>query len=301
MEAGMSKASKLRAMIKSGGMTIAPGAYDCITAKLIADAGFEAVYMTGAGTAAAHGYPDYGLLTMSEMVTNAGKIAATVDCPVIADADTGYGNELNVVRTVREYARHGVAAIHIEDQVFPKKCGHLDNKEVIPAGDYIAKIRAAADARGNSDFIIIARTDSRAVIGFDEAIMRANAALAAGADVAFVEAPQTIDEVASVPKLVKGPCLLNVVRRGKTPAVELKQAEEMGYKIAILPTLLFRGVIGCCEELLAEVKKGHFPAPPKDLSPHEAFARFGAEEWDAMRERYREPAAASQIKVAKAG
>ena len=294
----MSKASELRAMIKRGGMTIAPGAYDCITAKLIADAGFEAVYMTGAGTAAAHGFPDYGLLTMSEMVGNASKIAATVDRPVIADADTGYGNELNAVRTVREYARHGVAAIHIEDQVFPKKCGHLDNKEVIPAGDYIAKIRAAADARGNSDFIIIARTDSRAVIGFDEAIMRVNAALAAGADVAFVEAPQTVEEVASVPKLVKGPCLLNVVRRGKTPAVELKQAEEMGYKIAILPTLLFRGVIGCCEELLAEVKKGHFPAPPKDLSPHEAFARFGAEEWDALRERYREPTSPAKIKKA---
>ena len=294
----MSKASELRAMIKRDGMTIAPGAYDCITAKLIADAGFEAVYMTGAGTAAAHGFPDYGLLTMSEMVGNASKIAATVDRPVIADADTGYGNELNVVRTVREYARHGVAAIHIEDQVFPKKCGHLDNKEVIPAGDYIAKIRAAADARGNSDFIIIARTDSRAVLGFDEAIMRANAALAVGADIAFVEAPQTVEEVASVPKLVKGPCLLNVVRRGKTPAVELKQAEEMGYKIAILPTLLFRGVIGCCEELLAEVKKGHFPAPPKDLSPHEAFARFGAEEWDAMRERYREPASPTTIKKA---
>jgi 2-methylisocitrate lyase-like PEP mutase family enzyme len=296
----MSKASELRAMIKRGGMTIAPGAYDCITAKLIADAGFEAIYMTGAGTAAAHGFPDYGLLTMSEMVGNASKIAATVDRPVIADADTGYGNELNVVRTVREYARHGVAAIHIEDQVFPKKCGHLDNKEVIPTGDYIAKIRAAVDARGNSDFIIIARTDSRAVIGFDEAIIRANAALAAGADVAFVEAPQTIDEVALVPKLVKGPCLFNIVRRGKTPAIELKQAEEMGYKIAILPTLLFRGVIGCCEELLAEVKKGYFPAPPKDLSPHEAFARFGAEDWDAMRERYREPASPAKIKVAKA-
>jgi 2-methylisocitrate lyase-like PEP mutase family enzyme len=175
----MSKASELRAMIKRGGMTIAPGAYDCITATTIAQAGFECVYMTGAGTAAAHGYPDYGLLTMSEMVTNAGKIAATVDLPVIADADTGYGNELNMVRTVHEYARHGVAAIHIEDQVFPKKCGHLDNKEVIPADDYIAKIRAAADARGNSDFIVIARTDSRAVIGFDEAIKRANAALAA--------------------------------------------------------------------------------------------------------------------------
>jgi 2-methylisocitrate lyase-like PEP mutase family enzyme len=294
----MSKASELRALIKRGGMTIAPGAYDCITAKLIADAGFEAVYMTGAGTAAAHGFPDYGLLTMSEMVGNASKIAATVDLPVIADADTGYGNELNVVRTVHEYARHGIAAIHIEDQVFPKKCGHLDNKEVIPTDDYIAKIRAAADARGNFDFIIIARTDSRAVIGFDEAIMRANAALAAGADIAFVEAPQTMEEIASVPKLVKGPCLLNVVRRGKTPVIELKDAEVMGYKLAILPTLLFRGVIGCCEELLAEVKKGHFPAPPKDLSPHEAFARFGAEEWDAMRERYREPASSAKIKKA---
>ena len=295
----MSKASELRAMIKRGGMTIAPGAYDGITAKLIAHAGFDAVYMTGAGTAAAHGYPDYGLLTMTEMVTNAGKIAATANLPLIADADTGYGNELNVVRTVHEYMRQGVAAIHIEDQVFPKKCGHLDNKEVIAADDYIAKIRAAADARGDSDFIIIARTDSRAVIGFDEAIARANASLAAGADVAFVEAPQTVDEVAAVPKLVKGPCLLNVVRRGKTPAVELKDAEAMGYKIAILPTLLFRGVIGCCEELLAEVKKGHFPAPPKDLSPHEAFQRFGADEWDELRVRYRDGAKAStKAKVA---
>jgi 2-methylisocitrate lyase-like PEP mutase family enzyme len=295
----MSKASELRALIKRGGMTIAPGAYDCITAKLIEHAGFEAVYMTGAGTAAAHGFPDYGLLTMTEMVTNAGKIAGTVALPVIADADTGYGNELNVTRTVHEYARQGVAAIHIEDQVFPKKCGHLDNKEVIPADDFIAKIRAAADARGNSDFIIIARTDARAVIGFDEAIRRANAAMTAGADIAFVEAPQTMEEIAAVPKQVKGPCLLNVVRRGKTPVIELKDAEAMGYKLAILPTLLFRGVIGCCEELLATLKTGVFPAPPKDLSPHEAFQRFGSDEWDALRERYRAPAPA--VKVAKAG
>ncbi len=295
----MSKASELRAMIKRGGMTIAPGAFDGITAKLIAHAGFEAVYMTGAGTAAAHGYPDYGLLTMTEMVTNAGKIVATAGLPVIADADTGYGNELNVVRTVHEYMRQGVAAIHIEDQVFPKKCGHLDNKEVIAAEDYIAKIRAAADARGDSDFVIIARTNSRAVIGFDEAIKRANAALDAGADVAFVEAPQTMEEIAAVPKQVRGPCLLNVVRRGKTPEIELKDAEAMGYKLAILPTLLFRGVIGCCEELLDEVKKGNFPAPPKDLSPHEAFQRFGSDEWDELRVRYRDGAKASaKAKVA---
>jgi len=286
----MSKASELKVLIKRGGMTIAPGAYDGITAKLIARAGFEAVYMTGAGTAAAHGYPDYGLLTMTEMVTNAGKIAATANLPVIADADTGYGNELNVVRTVHEYMRQGIAAIHIEDQVFPKKCGHLDNKEVIAVEEYIAKIRAAVDARGDSDFMIIARTDSRAVIGFEEAIARANAALAAGADIAFVEAPQTLEEVAAVPKRVNGPCLLNVVRRGKTPVIELKDAEAMGYKLAILPTLLFRGVIGCCEELLDEVKKGVFPAPPKDLSPHEAFQRFGSDEWDELRVRYRDGA-----------
>lgn len=297
----MSKASELRAMITRGGMTIAPGAYDCITATLIAQAGFKAVYMTGAGTSAAHGYPDYGLLTMSEMVENASRISGTVDIPLIADADTGYGNELNVVRTVREYERHGIAAIHIEDQGFPKKCGHLDNKEIIPLDDYIAKVRAAVEARRDPDFIIIARTDARAVVGFDEAIMRANAALAAGADIAFVEAPQTMEEIAAVPKLVKGPCLLNVVRRGKTPVIELKAAEDMGYKLAILPTLLFRGVIGCCEELLAEVRKGVFPAPPKDLSPHEAFRRFGSDEWDDLRERYRDPKPAANVKVAKTG
>ncbi len=298
----MSKAKELRSLVERDGMTVAPGAYDCITATLIAQAGFPAIYMTGAGTAACHGYPDYGLLTMSEMVGNASRIAATVDLPVIADADTGYGNELNVVRTVHEFERHGIAAIHIEDQVFPKKCGHLDNKEIIPFGDYIAKVRAAVDARRSPDFVIIARTDARAVVGFEEAIKRANAALAAGADIAFVEAPQTMDEIKAVPELVDGPCLLNVVRRGKTPAIELNVAEAMGYKLAILPTLLFRGVIGCCEELLAQLKSGIFPTPPKDLSPHEAFARFGADEWDALRERYRQaPKAANDLKVATRG
>jgi 2-methylisocitrate lyase-like PEP mutase family enzyme len=288
VETDMSKALQLRNLLRQDAMTIAPGAYDCVTATLIARAGFPAVYMTGAGTAASHGYPDYGLLTMSEMVENAGRIAGAVDIPVVADADTGYGNELNVVRTVREYERRGVAAIHVEDQVFPKRCGHLDDKEVIPFDDYIAKIRAAADARRSLDFLIIARTDARAVAGFEEAIKRANAALAAGAEMAFVEAPQTIDEVKAIPKLVGGPCLLNVVRRGKTPPIELNAAEAMGYKLAILPILLFQGVIGCCEELLTELKTGAFPTPPKDLSPHEAFARFRADEWDSLRDRYRD-------------
>ncbi|MDH3580161.1 MAG: isocitrate lyase/PEP mutase family protein [Hyphomicrobiales bacterium] len=284
----MAKSKKLRDLLNGDGMTVAPGAYDCITATLIDHAGFPAVYMTGAGTSASLGYPDFGLLTMTEMVHNASRINAVIDAPVIADADTGYGNELNVFRTVQEYERAGVAAIHLEDQEFPKKCGHLDDKKVIPLPDYLAKVRAAADARSDPDFTIIARTDARAVIGFDEAIARANAALEAGADMAFVEAPQTVDEVKAVPGLVKGPCLLNVVHRGKTPAVDLGDAEAMGYKLAILPTLLFRSVIGLCENLLTELKDTNvFPSPPGDMSPHDAFRRFGSDKWDALRDKYR--------------
>src|SRR6202047_924939 len=165
----MSKASELRELLRQDSMLTAPGAYDCITARMIEQAGFSAVYMTGAGTAAALGDPEYGLVTMSEMVENAGRIAAAVSVPVMADADTGYGNELNVVRTVREYEKRGVAGMHIEDQGFPKKCGHLDDKTVIPLDEYLAKIRAAAADRKDPDFLLIARTDSRAVIGFEEA------------------------------------------------------------------------------------------------------------------------------------
>jgi 2-methylisocitrate lyase-like PEP mutase family enzyme len=255
---------------------------------LIAQAGFETVYMTGAGTAAMLGYPDFGLVTMSEMVGNARRIAAAVEVPVIADADTGYGNELNVFRTVREYETAGVAVIHIEDQGFPKKCGHLDDKEIVPREDWLAKIRAAAASRRDPDFAIIARTDARAVAGFEEAIARANAALAAGADMAFVEAPQTIDEVAAVPRLVKGPCLLNVVYGGKTPDLDLREAERMGYKLAIVPGLLIKCVVGICEEKLAELRAIHrHPAPPKEMSVREMFERVGADEWDVRRAQFR--------------
>lgn len=292
----MSTRKTFRKLIEADDMTVAPGAYDCITATTISQAGFPAVYMTGAGTSASLGYPDFGLLTMTEMVENATRISNSVDVPVIADADTGYGNELNVVRMIREYERAGVAAIHMEDQEFPKKCGHLDDKKVIPADDYVAKVRAAVDARSDPDFMIIARTDSRAVIGFDEAISRANAALEAGADIAFVEAPQTLDEVKAVPELVKGPCLLNVVHKGKTPPIALGDAEKMGYRLAILPTLLFRSVIGLCDNLLAELKETNvFPSPPGDMSPHDAFRRFGADEWDSLRNKYN---TASTSKVA---
>jgi 2-methylisocitrate lyase-like PEP mutase family enzyme len=228
---------------------------------------------------------------MSEMVANAGRIAAAVALPVIADADTGYGNELNVVRTVREYETVGVAGIHIEDQEFPKKCGHLDEKRIVPREDWVAKIRAAAQSRHSPDFLVIARTDSRAVAGFDEAIARANAAIAAGADMAFVEAPQTVEEVAAVPRLVKGPCLLNVVRGGKTPNLDLREAESMGYKLAIVPGLLIKNVVGICEKMLDELRTAHrHPAPVREMSVRETFQLWGADEWDALRTRFRDPA-----------
>src|SRR5438132_1823817 len=284
----MTQASRFRALLHRDGMVVAPGAYDCITAKLIEQAGFAAVYMTGAGTAASLGYPDFGLVTMSEMVANARRIAGAVEVPVVADADTGYGNELNVFRTVREFERSGVSGIHIEDQEFPKKCGHLEGKEIVSREDYLAKIRAAVAARSDRDFTIIARTDARAVAGFDEAIARANAALAAGADMVFVESPQTLEEVAAVPRLVDGPCLLNVVRGGKTPDLDLREAEAMGYKFAIVPGLLLQSVVGICDQMLVGLRStGRHPRPPKEITVSEMFRRFGADEWDALRGRFR--------------
>lgn len=279
---------RLRALLREQAMVIAPGAYDAITARLIAQAGFSAVYMTGAGTAASLGYPDFGLVTMTEMVANAARITRSVDVPVIADADTGYGNELNVVRTVEEHERAGTAGIHIEDQVSPKKCGHLDDKELIGRDEFAAKIRAAAAARRDPDFLVIARTDSRAVAGFDEAVARGNLALAAGADMVFLEAPQTMEEVAAVPRLVHGPCLLNVVQGGKTPALDLAEAASMGYRLAIVPGLLLKTVLGACDAALAELKRTHrHPALAGNMTVRQVFNRFGAEEWDALRTRFR--------------
>ncbi len=283
----MSNAAKFRTLLAAKKMIVAPGAIDCITGRAIAHAGFSAAYMTGAGTSATLGYPDYGLITMSEMVGNASRIVNSIDIPLISDSDTGFGNELNVFRTVQEFERAGVAAIHIEDQMFPKKCGHLDNKELVSREDFIAKIRAASAARKSKDFCIIARTDSRAVVSLDEAVERANAALAAGADVAFVEAPQTMAEIEAVPKRVKGPCLLNIVRGGKTPEIELETAERMGYAISIVPGLLLGGIIQTCDRLLGDLKQGKFP--PVTGSPGKTFARFGAAEWDARRTAFRDP------------
>jgi 2-methylisocitrate lyase-like PEP mutase family enzyme len=277
----------LRNLLREPGMVIAPGAFDGLTAKLVQQAGFPAVYMTGAGTSVAHGYPDFGLLTMTEMVANAGRMVRSAGIPLIADADTGYGNELNAFRTVQEYEGAGVAGIHIEDQVSPKRCGHLDDKEIVPREDWLAKIRAAAAARRDPDFLLIARTDARAVAGLEEAIARANAALEAGADMAFVEAPQTMDEIAAVPRMVRGPCLLNVVWGGKTPDIDLRNAQKMGYRLAIVPGLLLKAVIGACDNALAALKSTHVH-PAAGMTVRQAFDRVGAREWDELRTRFRD-------------
>jgi 2-methylisocitrate lyase-like PEP mutase family enzyme len=275
-----------RQLLDQRGLTVAPGAYDAITARLVEQAGFPLVYMTGAGTAAARGYPDYGLLTMSEMVENAAVIARSVSVPVLADADTGYGNELNVTRTVSEFESRGVAGIHLEDQVSPKRCGHLDGKDVVERGRFFSLIRAAVDARRSTEFVIVARTDAVAVHGLDEAVHRVNGALDAGADVAFVEALTSMDDVAAVPQRVHGPCLLNVVPGGKTPLRDLVQAEELGYRIAICPALLLGATVMVGDKVLEELAENRRHPSGANTTPADLFSRFGAGEWDDVRKRF---------------
>lgn len=230
------KAKKLRELLNQPGIIRAPGAYDAWSAKLVEMAGFPAVYMTGYGVSASVlGKPDIGLLTMTEMVTQAKNMAAAVEIPLIADGDNGYGGVLNVVRTVQEYERAGIAAIQLEDQVFPKRCGHMEGKQLIPKEEMVAKVRAAVYARQSNDFVIIARTDARAVNGFEDAIARAQAYADAGADVIFFEAPQSVEEMKNVAKLIKKPLFANMVEKGKTPFLTASELEEIGYKIVIYP------------------------------------------------------------------
>ena len=249
-------APRLAELLHAQEPILAPGAYDVLTARLIEQAGFPAVYMTGFGTSASLlGRPDVGLLTMSQMVDNARRIAQAVDVPVIADADTGYGNPLNVIRTVQEYELAGVSAIHIEDQVMPKKCGHMENKQVIAAAEMTEKIRAAVEARSSNDFLIIARTDARAVEGLEGALRRARAYREAGADILFVEAPQNEDEVAQVARAFPNvPLLFNWAEGGKTPPMPLERLKELGYRIIIFPISALLTAAKAVRGVLAEIK-----------------------------------------------
>jgi 2-methylisocitrate lyase-like PEP mutase family enzyme len=251
----------LRELIESGGMVLAPGCYDALGARLVEEAGFAAVYMTGFGSAAARlGRPDVGLMTLPEMVDNAHRIARAVEIPVIADADTGYGNPVNVIRTVQEYEAAGVAAIHLEDQMMPKKCGHMDGKQVISAAEMAAKVAAAVAARSSADFLIIARTDARAVEGLAAALGRARLYREAGADILFVEAPQSEQEIEAVASAFPDvPLLFNYAEGGKTPPVTYQFLRELGFKLAIFPISTLLAVTAAMRSVLAQIKADGSP------------------------------------------
>ena len=230
--------ARLRELLAGPRPLMAPGAYDALSARLVEQAGFDVVYMTGFGTTASLiGRPDVGLLSGAEMIDNARRIVAAVDVPVIADADTGYGNALNVLRTVQLYEQAGVAGIHLEDQVMPKKCGHMSGKVVIPADEMVGKLRAAVAARRDPDLLLIARTDAAAVHGLDEAISRARAYAAAGADVLFVEAPTSEAAIEQVAGELRGvaPLVFNWAEGGRTPPVPLERIAELGFSLVLYP------------------------------------------------------------------
>ncbi|HCP15091.1 MAG TPA: carboxyvinyl-carboxyphosphonate phosphorylmutase [Peptococcaceae bacterium] len=233
----MRNTTKLKQLFQTGKLIVAPGAHDALTAKIIGKTGFDAVYMTGYGQAASHlGNPDVGLLTMTEMVARAAAIVEAAGVPVIADADTGFGNAINVQRTVREYEKAGVAVIQIEDQVMPKKCGHMVGRQVIPKEEMVGKIKAAVDARVDPDFLIMARTDARTIMGIEAAIERGLAYQEAGADIIFIESPESEEEMKMINEAISVYTLANMVEGGRTPMLTNDRLEAMGYNLVIYPT-----------------------------------------------------------------
>lgn len=236
----MTPSTTLKSRLKKGRLIAAPGIYDMVSLRIADRMGFEALYMTGYGTVASHlGLPDAGLASYTDMLDRVQAFCGMAGTPVICDGDTGYGGLLNVAHTVRGYERAGASAIQLEDQEFPKKCGHTPGRRVIPLEDMVAKIKVAVEARSSSDFLIIARTDARTVHGLDEALRRAEAFARAGADVLFVESPETEEEMARIGRSFELPLLINVVESGRTPVLPAKVLEEMGFSIAIYPAIGF--------------------------------------------------------------
>lgn len=246
----------LRHRIENEGILVAPGAYDALSARMVAEAGFEAVYLTGSGVSyTSLAQPDLALVTEDAMWRKVWEIASAVELPIIADADTGYGGIVNVVKTVRDYERAGAAAIQFEDQVFPKRCGHYEGKHVVSTNEMVGKLKAALDARVDADLLIVARTDARAVNGLEDAISRGQAYAEAGADVVFVEAPRTEDEMRQITRDIGRPCLANMVEGGRTPLLSASQLATVGYRVAIFPNSLTRAFVFMARSLLNLLKE----------------------------------------------
>jgi len=252
------RSTQLRKLIKGNRIIVAPGAFDALSARLIEQAGFPAVYVTGAGVASSRlGVPDIGLTTMNEVLETAKNIVSVTNIPVICDADTGYGNALNLMRTTQDFERIGVAAIQVEDQITPKRCGHTEGKQLVSMEEMVKKIEAFRYAKQTEDFVLIARTDAIAVNGFEDAIERARAYAQAGADVLFVEAPRTIEETKRIPELLSDvPLLVNMVEGGgKTPLLPVRELEAMGFRIAIYPASAWMAAIKAIQGVLRELKE----------------------------------------------
>lgn len=289
MTAPLTPVARLRQMLSQPGLIQAPGCYDAFSARLIEQAGFRAAYMTGFGTSASVlGQPDTGLISFAEMAGHARNIASALRIPLIADADTGYGNALNTYRTVRAYAQAGVAAVQIEDQVAPKKCGHTQGKAIIPLGEMVGKVRAAADARAEQDIVLVIRTDARAVAGFDEALERCLAFREAGADVLFFEAPETEREMETVAQRIRAPLLVNLVEGGKTPLLPRSRLEALGYKIAIYPATLLVTVAKAMQRQLRRLAEEDAYAPNADqITFEELKTLVGFPDYYAREQKYR--------------
>ncbi len=283
------KAKRLRDLLKEPGLVRAPGAFDAWSARLVEKAGFPVAYMTGYGASASVlGQPDIGLMTMSETVAQARNMAAAVDIPIIGDGDTGYGGILNVIRTVQEFETAGVAGLQLEDQVFPKRCGHMEGKQLIPKDEMTAKIKAAADARRSEAFVIVARTDARAVTGLQDAIARARAYADAGADVMFVEAPQTVEEMLEIAGAINLPLIANMVEKGKTPFLTADELEKIGYKMAIYPVSTLYAATKAMMGLLRRLKEDGTTANClDDMVGFEEFNELiGAEKMRALEKKF---------------
>ena len=284
---------RLRELLANPQPVVAPGAYDALSARLVEQAGFDVVYMTGFGTSASLlGRPDVGLLSGAEMVDHVRRIVDAVERPVIADADTGYGNAINVVRTVRAYEQAGVSGLHLEDQVMPKKCGHMSGKAVIPTAEMVGKIRAAVDARRDPDLVLIARTDAAAVHGLDEAISRARAFAAAGADVLFVEAPTSEDDIARVATELAGvaPLVFNWAEGGRTPPMSLERITELGFSLVIYPIATLLAATAGVRSVLETLKRDGTPlAAMAGLPTFDGFTDLiGLAEVRDLEQRYAE-------------
>ncbi|HTN69688.1 MAG TPA: oxaloacetate decarboxylase [Methylomirabilota bacterium] len=285
----MNVRQKLKELLRRPKLLVAPGCFDGLSARLVEEAGFEAAYLSGGAVARSMGIPDIGLVTMSEVIERAAQVVSAIKIPSIADADTGYGNATNLVRTVREFERVGVAAIHIEDQITPKRCGHLDGKEVIPLAEMELKLTAALDSRTDPDFCIIARTDARGVLGFDDAIRRGTAFARLGVDAIFVEAPQSEDELAEIPRQLPDiPLLVNVFKGGKTPMLPVDRLEQMGYRIAIYPSETQRAGIYAMRQTLALLKReGTTEAMDAALTTFKERDKIvGLDDWQELERRY---------------